>query len=347
MNILVTGGAGFIGSHLIDRLMKLNHSVVCIDNLSLGSPKNIQQLFQYANFRFYLIDLLEKEQLLNLFKNYSFDIVFHLAANSDIQQGIRDWSIDLSNTFLTTFNILECMSKTNVKKIVFASSSAIYGESVSLLNEDRGPLFPVSCYGAAKLASEGYISAFCEAQNGQAWILRFPNVVGERSTHGVIFDFIRKLEHNSSRLEVLGDGLQQKPYLYVKDLIDAMIFVWEMSSEKINYFNVGVRSATTVRSIAQMVIEEMSLENVKISYSDSKKGWVGDVSKFAYDLSKIHALGWAASTPSDEAVRKAIKAELFNRRYINNESSNFSGRKGNPNGEFMSEYSQIYVKDRT
>ena len=335
MDILVTGGAGFIGSHLIDRLIAAGHRVVCIDNLSLGSEKNIQHHYDSSFFTFIHLDLLEKTSLLDIFKKYSFEVVFHMAANSDIQLGIRDWNIDLSNTFLTTFNILRCMAETNVKKIVFASSSAIYGEQQELLHERTGPLFPISCYGAAKLASEGYISAFCEANDGQAWIARFPNVVGERTTHGVIFDFIRKLEKDPSRLEILGDGTQNKPYLYVKDLVDAILFIWHQGQQKINYFNIGVDSATTVKAIAHIVIEEMLLDNVALHYTGGNKGWVGDVPKFLYDLSKIHSFGWKAAVSSDEAVRKAVKAELLNRGWLKNESSYSRGGKRDQNGSLV------------
>jgi UDP-glucose 4-epimerase len=176
-------------------------------------------------------------------------------------------------------------------------------ETVFLLQR---PLFPVSHYGASKLASEAYISSFCENYGMQAWITRFPNVVGERSTHGVIRDFIQKLKKTPDTLEVLGNGEQNKPYLYVKDLIEAILYIFENSKDKINFYNLGVETRTKVKNIAQMVIKEMCL-NAKIQYTGGDRGWIGDVPEFNYNLDKIHSLGWCAENTSDEAVLKAVK----------------------------------------
>jgi len=304
--ILLTGGAGFIGSHLCDYLYKENNHITVIDNLSLGKESNIEHLIGKENFSFIKGDILNDTLLDEVFQNGKFDIVFHMAANSDIAQSYENPAIDKDNTFMTTYVILEKMKKYSVKKIVFASTSAIYGDTSDLLHENYGPLKPVSHYGASKLSSESFISSFVENYNLQAWIVRFPNVVGERATHGVIYDFIKKLRKDSTKLEVLGDGEQYKPYLYVKDLVEAILFVWKNADEKLNIFNLGVNSRTKVKDIARMVIEEMNLE-ATIEYTGGDRGWIGDVPEFNYDLSKINNFGWKAKLTSDEAVHKAIQ----------------------------------------
>jgi UDP-glucose 4-epimerase len=231
-----------------------------------------------------------------------------MAANSDIQQGSSNLNIDLEKTFMTTIRTLDCMRKNNVKNFIFASSSAIYGEHSAPLCEDSGPLLPISFYGAAKLASEAYISAFCENCTMQAWIFRFPNVVGGRATHGALYDFINRLIKNPQELSILGDGTQEKPYLHVSDLIEGILFGWKQAHEQINLFNLGVEDSTTVTKIAQIVVEEMGLRNVNFNYTGGDRGWVGDVPRFQYSLEKIRALGWKAHKKSDEAVRSAARA---------------------------------------
>jgi UDP-glucose 4-epimerase len=309
MKILVTGGAGFIGSHLCDALIQANHEVIVVDNLILGKMENINHLMKLPNFHFYKEDILNFEGLKQIFNKHAFDMVFHMAANSDIQKGSADPEIDFNLTFKTTFNVLQCLKEFNVKKLFFASTSAIYGETSDLLTEDYGPLRPVSNYGAGKLASEAFISAFSAAYDIQTWITRFPNVVGERFTHGVIYDFIHKLKSNPNELEVLGNGEQNKPYLYVKDLIEGILFVCNNSHERFNVYNLGSNTRTKVKEIAKMVIEEMGL-NARINYTGGDRGWVGDVPEFKYDVSKINQLGWKAKYTSNESVRLAIQKAL-------------------------------------
>lgn len=306
MNILITGGAGFIGSHLCDRLLEDGNFVVAYDNLSLGRLTNLSSASKSGNFKFIEGELLDCEKLFNVFKTYNFDTVFHMAANSDIAKSHKNPDVDFNDTLKTTYNTLIAMKEHNTKKIVFASTSAIYGEAQGDIKEDFGPLFPISHYGASKLASEAFVSSFCENYGFQAWITRFPNIVGERATHGVIFDFINKLKKNPEELEVLGNGEQVKPYLYVHDLIDAMFTVWKNTDEKINFYNIGTQSRTKVKEIAQMVIEEMNL-SAKIKYTGGERGWIGDVPRFSYNLDKIHNLGWKSHTTSNDAVRKSIK----------------------------------------
>lgn len=309
MKILVTGGAGFIGSHLCDLLLSEGHSVVAVDNLILGRKENIFHLLNRNDFSFIEEDLLNLSALRRVFESGNFDMVYHLAANSDIQKGSKDPTVDYNLTFNTTFNVLQCMREHNVKKLFFASTSAIYGETYDRLTENYGPLQPVSNYGAGKLASEAFISAFSSAYGIQTWITRFPNVVGERFTHGVIYDFIHKLKKNPKALTVLGNGEQIKPYLYVKDLVEGIQFVCKNTHERFNVYNLGSDSRTKVKEIAAMVIEEMGLD-AQIEYTGGDRGWVGDVPEFKYDLSKINALGWYAKHDSNASVRLAIQKAL-------------------------------------
>ena len=309
MNLLITGGAGFIGSHLDDALIARGHRITAVDNLVLGRKENIEHLIGNPNFRFVEADLLDMPKMREIFAEGKFDMVYHLAANSDIQKGGKDPMVDYDLTFNTTFNVLQLLKEFEIKKFFFASTSAIYGETYDVLNEDYGPLKPVSNYGAGKLASEAFISAFSSTYGIQTWITRFPNVVGERFTHGVIYDFINKLRNNPEELEVLGNGEQCKPYVYVKDLVEAILYVIDHASEKYNVYMIGSDSRTKVKEIAAMVIEEMGL-NAKIRYTGGDRGWVGDVPEFRYDLTKINKLGWTAPHNSNESVRLAIQKAL-------------------------------------
>ncbi len=305
-NVLITGGAGFIGSHLSDFLVNRGYNVIAVDDLSLGNENNIRHLMQNNKYIFHKIDVCDYKRMLKILNGKNIDIVFHLAANSDIAKSYDDPATDKDRTFMTTFYTLEIMRLLNIKKIVFASSSAIYGQVSKKINEEYGPLLPVSHYGASKLASEAFISSYASNYNVQAWIIRFPNVVGERATHGVIFDFINKLRKDPNTLSVLGNGEQTKPYLYVKDLVEGIYFIFNNANEKINLFNLGVETRTKVNKIAEMVIEEMGL-HATIEYTGGERGWVGDVPEFKYDLQKINSLGWKAQISSDDAVRKSIK----------------------------------------
>lgn len=307
MKALVTGGAGFIGSHLCDALIDLGHQVVAIDNLSLGRERNLVQLAGNSNFEFIAGDILEDSRFRSLVEAGGFDCVFHMAANSDIARSHASPSIDLDNSFMTTFRVLEAMRAAGIKQLVFASTSAIYGEADGEIAEDFGPLQPISHYGAAKLASEAFISSYGENYGIQSWITRFPNVVGSRATHGAVFDFVQKLRRTPGRLDVLGDGTQEKPYLEVLDLVRAIILVWRSTTGRLNIFNVGATTRSTVADIARIVIEEGPGE-AEIVYSGGSRGWIGDVPKFAYDIGRIRSLGWEPSMTSDDAIRTAARA---------------------------------------
>ncbi|MCX6796256.1 MAG: NAD-dependent epimerase/dehydratase family protein, partial [Candidatus Falkowbacteria bacterium] len=208
---------------------------------------------------------------------------------------------------IVTFNILECMRLTGVKKIIFASTSAIYGEAkIKPTPEDYGPLFPISLYGAGKLASEALIAAFCHIFNFQAWIFRFANIVGRNGTHGAIFDFIKKLRNDPSRLDVLGDGKQSKPYLHVRDCIDGMIYGLLNTKAQINFFNLSCDGSTSVKFIANEVVKKIN-PAARIVYSGGKGGWVGDVPKVRLDTEKMKSIGWSPKNSSNQAVMKAVE----------------------------------------
>lgn len=311
MNILVTGGAGFIGSNLSKKMVELNHNVICLDNMSLGKRENVSNLLSLSNFKLIEYDVNDIGFLKDLLNREKIEIVFHLAANSDIQKSSTDPTIEFRNTFSTTYNILESMRICGVKKLFFASTSAVYGEKTGqLLSEDVGDLRPISYYGGAKLASEAYLSSYGYMNDMDIMIFRFPNVIGPNLTHGVVFDFIDKLNNNPRELVILGDGTQCKPYIYVDDLVEAIID-YSLSMEKgISTYNLGVEGATSVRKIADLVCEAMGLDDVKYNFTGGNIGWKGDVPQFQYDLSKIHSKGWKARYTSDEAVKATLKAVL-------------------------------------
>lgn len=308
MKILVAGGAGFIGSHLCDALLKENHEVVVADKLIFGDA-DIKHLLINKKIKFYNIELSDQDKVDSLFADNCFDAVYHLAANSDIQKGGKNPQIDFNDTFMTTRTLLESMRKYNVKKLFFSSTSAVYGERVDeKLNEMTGGLMPVSYYGGAKYASEAIISSYTSMCDLSVVIFRFPNVIGPRLTHGVVFDFIRKLRRNPCELEILGDGKQCKPYIYVLDLINAIVMTTKVFNPGEVVYNLGVLGeGTTVTRIAEMVVEELNLTNVKFSYTGGDRGWKGDVPKFNYDISKILSTGWKPKMSSDESVRQTIK----------------------------------------
>jgi UDP-glucose 4-epimerase len=313
MVMVVTGVAGFIGSHLADRLLAKGHTVIGIDNFSRGTRGNIAQALTNSAFRLVeadLSDLPALDKALSPLLGPTADpvhTVWHLAANSDIAAGVADPSIDLRDTFTTTFNVIELMKKAGIGRLAFASTSAVYGEHPGKLTETIGPLLPISNYGAMKLASEAVISAAVESHLEQAWIYRFPNVIGRRGTHGVIFDLLGKLTHNRHELEVLGDGRQCKPYLHVSELIDAMLFIWRNSAgDRRAIYNIGPRDeGVEVAAIAAAVVKA-SHTNARIRFTGGDRGWIGDVPVFSYSIEKLLRLGWRPGRSSAEAVHEAV-----------------------------------------
>ena len=311
MKAMVIGGAGFIGSHLCDALLEEGNRVACVDNFSLGTKKNISQLEGNQRFLVYNTDASELSGLDKVFTAERPDHIFHLAANSDIQASSSKPEVEYRNTYTTTFQVLSCMRKYNIKKLFFASTSAVYGDKRDvILDEDTAGLSPISYYGAAKLGSEALISAFSYMNDIEALVFRFPNVIGPRLTHGVIFDFINKLRKNPEHLEILGDGRQTKPYIYVSDLIDAIMRFKDTKQTGVTLYNVGAEGETSVTNIADIVCKEMGLDHVKYSYTGGEGGWKGDVPRFRYCTDKIHAAGWSAKFTSDEAVQKTVQNNI-------------------------------------
>lgn len=307
MKALVAGGAGFIGSHLIDALLAEGYKVVCVDNFFIGTRENIRHLEGDPRFTFYQQDLSDFNKTLEIFEKEKPDHVFHMAANSDIQASANDPLIEYRNTYSTTFVLLECMRRAGVKKFFFASTSAVYGEQMGAqVSEEAVALAPISYYGGAKLGSEGMISAFTYMNDLQTLVFRFPNVIGPRLTHGVIFDFVKRLKADPSHLRILGDGRQSKPYLYVMDLVEAIMQFKEVPAG-VTLYNVGVESQTSVTRIGEIVCEKMGLSGIPFEYTGGRGGWKGDVPVFAYDLGRIHAAGWTAKMTSDEAVAKTVE----------------------------------------
>ena len=309
MKLLVTGGAGFIGTHLVRELLKRGHDVVVVDNFTLGHKENVDCFADNSHYKFYNIDIAQTKEFCTKLKDEKFDMVFHLAANSDIQKGGKNPDVDYNDTFMTTRSVLEFMRISGCKKLFFSSTSAVYGDKKELLKEDIGDLKPISYYGGAKLASESFIESYSYMNDFKTVIFRFPNVIGPNLTHGVIYDFTKKLQDNPHELQILGDGSQTKPYIYVLDLIEAIVkLTLDTPVENgVEIYNAGVEGATNVTTIANIVCEELGYENVKYNYTGGNVGWKGDVPKFQYDLTKIHNAGWTASKNSDEAVRETVR----------------------------------------
>ena len=304
----VTGGAGFIGSHLVDRLVKMGR-VTVYDNLSSGRLEFISHHLDRSGFNFIEADLLDFSTLKQAIAGH--DVVFHLAANPEVRAGIKATNLDLEAGIIASYNVLEAMRLNQIKQVVFTSSSTVYGDAgTTSVAEEHGPLLPISLYGASKLGSEGLISAFGHLFHIQGWIFRLANIIGPRLTHGVIFDFINKLKQNPGRLEILGDGSQQKPYLHVDDCINGMFFAMEHSKERLNLFNLGPSSSTSVVTIAKMVVQAMGLKDVGFHFTGGRGGWVGDVPQVRLDMTKMNRLGWEPRYTSDGAVERAVKEML-------------------------------------
>ena len=300
MKALVTGGAGFIGSHLIDVLVKHGHTVTCLDNFSSGRREFIEHNMDAIT----LVegDLLDMDDVMRALQDC--DVVFHLAANPDVRSGATDTKTHFDNNIVATYNLLEGMRKKGVRTIAFTSSSTVYGEaSVIPTPEDYAPLIPISIYGASKLASEALISAYCHTFDMNAVLYRFANVVGPRSTHGVIYDFIKKLRKDPETLEILGDGTQKKSYLYIDDCIEAMLFGLEYAREKVAIYNIGSEEWTEVREIADIVSREMGLSpSYRFTGGINGRGWKGDVKFMRLNIDKLRTMGWKPRYSSNDAV---------------------------------------------
>ena len=308
MRVLVTGGAGFIGSHLVDLLLDRGDEVVVFDNLSSGRREFLlAQLAEGTALRLVEGDLLDLDAVTEAVAGC--DMVFHLAANPDIRLGIEVTDTDLNQGTVATYNVLESMRRHSVTRIGFASSSVVYGEAeVMPTPEDHGPLFPISLYGASKLASEGLCTSWSGTFGFQCWIFRFANIIGPRGTHGVIYDFIHKLKADPTRLEVLGNGRQEKSYMDVVDCARAMLHVVASTDAPINCVNLGSGDTCAVRDIARIVVEASGLPDVAIEYTGGDRGWAGDVPKAMLATERLFSLGFSPEWRSEAAVRRTAEA---------------------------------------
>ena len=303
MSVLVVGGAGFIGSVLVKEMLQDNTDIIVIDKLSLGSADYIDT----TKVEFHQIDVNNIELVLEVLEGKKVEEVWHLAANSDIPAGVEDINVDLDDTFMSTVSTLKIMKEIGCKRLYFSSSSAVYGFNEHRLHEDIGPLMPISNYGAMKLASEALISASLESFLEKVCIYRFPNVVGTPATHGVVLDFVRKLQADMSTLEVLGNGSQQKTYMHVSELVEAMLFINENTGNGLNYYNIGaLDDGISVKQIAEETAKVVS-PGAKINFQKADRGWVGDVPRFSYSVDKLRQLGWIPTMSSLEAMERAVR----------------------------------------
>jgi len=310
MKVFITGGAGFIGSNFVDRLMGSGHEVCAFDNLSSGSRDHIRHHLDDGRFRFVQGDVLDLPALKAAMTD-AFDLVIHTSSNPDIAKGMTQPDLDLHQGIVATFNVLEAMRLTGTKKIIFLSGSGVYGDvGDTFTDENFSPLVPISMYGASKLAAESLISALCHMFDMQGWIFRLANIVGPRQTHGVIFDFVRRLLKDPRDLQILGDGTQSKSYLHVSDVIDAILFVFGKTTERINVHNVSTNDFATVTEIADIVVREIGLANVAYRYTGGDRGWKGDVPVVRIDTKKINRLGWRPRHTTAQAVERAIRENI-------------------------------------
>jgi UDP-glucose 4-epimerase len=310
IDLLVTGGAGFIGSHLVDTLMANEANISVIDNLNSGKLENIKRWLDHRKFKFIRGDLLNATEVTKALKGCK--IVYHLAANPEVRVSSISPNIHFQQNVVATYNLLEAVRKIeSVKALVFTSSSTVYGDAVKIPTpENYTPLEPISIYGATKLACEALITAYTYTYGFKTVIYRLANIVGPRSEHGVIYDFIQKLKKNPKKLEILGDGTQSKSYLHANDCINAMILGLERSKNQLEVYNVGSNDRINVKNIAQIVIQEMGLKNVKLTFSGGVKGgrgWIGDVKNMLLDTNKLNSLGWKPELNSEQAIRKTVQ----------------------------------------
>lgn len=305
MRILITGCAGFIGSNLVDRLISLGHDVLGIDNFSTGQRQFLSTALESDNFNLVEADLLDEEKMKSIFAGS--ELVFHLAANADVRFGTEHPRRDLEQNTIATYNVLEAMRANDIKKIVFSSTGSVYGEAVVIPTPEDAP-FPVqtSLYGASKIAGESLIAAYCEGFGFQSWIFRFVSILGERYTHGHVFDFYKQLKEDPDQLRVLGNGKQRKSYLYIEDCLDAMQVALEKANEKVNIFNLGVDDYCEVNDSIGLISKTLGV-TPKLNYTGGERGWIGDNPFIFLDTVKIRSLGWKPRHSINEGVVKTIE----------------------------------------
>jgi len=311
MKVFVSGGAGFIGSHLTRRLLtdKSVEQVVIYDNFSLGKMWHLGETVNDPRVIVICENIKEFQKLTTAMTGA--DVVFHLASNSDIAKAIACPDVDFWEGTYLTQNVLEAMRINGVKKIFYTSGSGVYGElGLHECAEGHGPLLPISTYGASKIAGEAMICSYCHMFEMTGLVFRFANVVGPKQTHGVGYDFVRRLRENPTVLRILGDGTQSKSYIHVDDILDAMFLVGETSTEEYDCFNVATEDYITVKQIADIVAEQMGLKKVQYEFTGGDRGWRGDVPVVRFNLKKIHTLGWRPKRTSFVAVRDAVNTMI-------------------------------------
>jgi UDP-glucose 4-epimerase len=313
--VLVTGGAGFLGSRLVKRLVEWGDHVIVIDNMSTGSERNLSDSLCFENCSLIKIDILNRSLVRHIIDVNKITSVYHFAANADVRNGINDLDIDLEQNVQGTCSLLWACRETTVKKFIFASSAAVYGEPTEIPTKEEIPLIQTSVYGASKAAAEMYIQAYSEYFNVQSFSFRFTSCLGEGYSHGVVFDFVSKLKKDPTHLEILGDGKQLKSYLYVEDALNAIFSViespeWLIKAGHIgkkNIFNLGHEETVSVKAVADIVCDELGLTGVKYSFTGGCRGWVGDSPTVLLDLFKLKNLGWRPRTSIEEGIRKTVR----------------------------------------
>jgi UDP-glucose 4-epimerase len=304
MRAFITGGAGFIGSNLADRLLKEGHEVVVLDNFSTGQLRFIEHNLKNQAYELIEGDVLDKAKLVQSMRDC--DIVFHFQANADVRGGMVNTLIDFEQNIQATHNVLEGMKINDIKKIVFASSATVYGDPEIIPTPENISPIQTSLYGASKYSAEALIQAYCEYFDITGWIFRFVSFMGPRYTHGVIFDFMKKLKKDPAQLYMLGDGSQRKSYLHVHDGIEAILLALDKSSDKINIFNLGNRNWINVIDLANLVCDQLNLTDVKYSFSGGIRGWKGDTPFVHLDISRITALGWEPKHSIRETITDTV-----------------------------------------
>ncbi len=305
MRVFVTGAAGFIASHMVDRLLAAGHSVVGFDNMSTGQRRFLAGALGHPQFSFHQADLLDRTSLAQAMEGA--ELVVHFAANADVRFGTDHPRKDLDQNTIATWNVLEAMREQGSKRIVFSSTGSVYGEPDVFPTPETCP-FPIqtSLYGASKLAAEGLIQAYCEGFGLQAYIFRFVSILGERYSHGHVFDFYQQLAEHPEHLHVLGNGHQRKSYLYVQDCIDGILAAIERANDKVNIFNLGTDEYCEVNDSIGWICEHLGLRP-KFTYSGGERGWVGDSPFILLDCSRIRALGWRPRLTIKQAVLATIE----------------------------------------
>ena len=305
MRCLVTGCAGFIGSNLTDRLLALGHDVTGYDSLSTGQIGFLQDATRYERFRFVEGDLLDLPDLTRTMQGC--EMIFHLAANADVRFGTEHPTKDLHQNTIATVNVLEAMRTTGAKRIAFASTGSVYGEAELIPTPENAP-FPIqtSLYAASKLAAEGFIAAYCEGFEIQGFIFRFVSILGERYTHGHVFDFYKQLLAHPDHLDVLGNGQQRKSYLYVQDCVDAILLATENCRYKITVLNLGTDEYCRVTDSISWICEELGLRP-QLNFAGGERGWIGDNPFIFLDTTAVRSLGWKPKLSIKEGVIRTVR----------------------------------------